>query len=316
VKKRAAISTLVTLLFAYASPAFSDDPQNAASTLATAQDRIAPPETNQPADATNFARFKKADDFSGNAVENKNGEELGSLKDIVIDTESGRVVYVIVSTGGFAGFGTRLKDVPPIAFSAATSKRDTLALDISPSHWKSAPNFANSQLASLGTPAQMRRIYQFYRQPLPSLSEKDPGPAPALMPAGRSSEKPVHLQLASRLAGEHIVDPQGHDLGKISDVLVDLANPRTSFVLVKPGSFVTDSDSQITDELFAISFSAFTSAPRTSQLTLRATPDQFRHAFRQKSGSGQVVLYQAGDLRQSIADTRDGSSGKGARHTP
>src|SRR3954471_14404382 len=45
----------------------------------------------------------RARDLIGKRVESIRGEKLGLITDMVIDTRSGRLDYVIISSGGFGG---------------------------------------------------------------------------------------------------------------------------------------------------------------------------------------------------------------------
>ena len=55
----------------------------------------------------------KATDIIGMTVKNYQNEKLGKVKDLAVDVESGRIVQVILSTGGFLGMGNTLNAVPP-----------------------------------------------------------------------------------------------------------------------------------------------------------------------------------------------------------
>ena len=54
--------------------------------------------------------------FIGANVENPQGQNLGEIKDVVIDRASGRMAYSVVSFGGFLGMGEKLFAVPWGAF--------------------------------------------------------------------------------------------------------------------------------------------------------------------------------------------------------
>src|ERR1039457_4629697 len=58
----------------------------------------------------------KASDLIGMTVKNNQNEKLGKVEDLAVDVESGRIVQVIISTGGFMGMGNSLTAVPPGAF--------------------------------------------------------------------------------------------------------------------------------------------------------------------------------------------------------
>ena len=44
----------------------------------------------------------------GVPVRNPEGEDLGQIEEVVIDLETGRVAYLVVSFGGFLGMGEKL----------------------------------------------------------------------------------------------------------------------------------------------------------------------------------------------------------------
>ncbi len=83
--------------------------------------------------------------FIGMEVENSQGEDIGEVKDIMIDSK-GKVRYAAVSYGGFLGMGDELYAVPMDAF---TFKRDTdmfyddvtLILDITEDQLKDEKGF-------------------------------------------------------------------------------------------------------------------------------------------------------------------------------
>src|ERR1017187_10743070 len=55
----------------------------------------------------------KASDVIGMTVNNYQDVKLGKVSDLAVDMESGRIVQVIIATGGFLGMGSALTAVPP-----------------------------------------------------------------------------------------------------------------------------------------------------------------------------------------------------------
>jgi len=51
-------------------------------------------------------QVSRASKIIGTKVKNPNGDSLGDIKELVLDPESGQVVYAVVSFGGLMGVGT------------------------------------------------------------------------------------------------------------------------------------------------------------------------------------------------------------------
>ena len=88
----------------------------------------------------------KASDIIGMTVKNYQNEKLGKVEDLAVDVESGRIVQVIISTGGFVGVGDRLTAVPPGALHHDVANK-VLHLDANKEKLKSAPEFKNAKWA-------------------------------------------------------------------------------------------------------------------------------------------------------------------------
>jgi len=61
-------------------------------------------------------QVSRASKIIGTTVKNANGDKLGDVKELVLDPESGQVVYVVVSFGGVLGVGDKLFAIPWKAF--------------------------------------------------------------------------------------------------------------------------------------------------------------------------------------------------------
>jgi len=63
----------------------------------------------------------------GTRVENPRGEHLGRIESLMLDLDEGRILYVVLSFGGFLGVGDKLFPVPVEALMFGTN-RDGLLL--------------------------------------------------------------------------------------------------------------------------------------------------------------------------------------------
>lgn len=90
----------------------------------------------------------------------RDGEALGKVEDFVLDIDSGRVVYAVVSFGGTLGFGDRLFAVPPQALTRGD--RDGFVLDADRSKLERAPAFERDDWPDFGDRRLGADIYAFY----------------------------------------------------------------------------------------------------------------------------------------------------------
>ena len=104
----------------------------------------------------------RASAIEGMAVRNAAGEDLGKVKDLVIDLETGTVVYAALDFGCFLGFGDKLFAVPWDAFKlGATDKVEHLVLATTKEKLTNAPGFDKSHWPVAGDPA-WSHVDKFY----------------------------------------------------------------------------------------------------------------------------------------------------------
>jgi sporulation protein YlmC with PRC-barrel domain len=87
-----------------------------------------------------YPEVLQATTIIGTKVVNRGGELLGSLKELILDLEEGRVVYAILSFGGFLGRGNKLFAVPWEVLEL-NPKDHTFILDVEKERLKEAPGF-------------------------------------------------------------------------------------------------------------------------------------------------------------------------------
>ena len=103
----------------------------------------------------------RADTLLGNDVYNSAAEDLGDIKEIMIDMSSGTVVYAVLSFGGVLGMGDKLFAVPWRALSLdIVDKRFTL--DIAKETLKDAPGFDKDRWPSMADATWAAGVHKFY----------------------------------------------------------------------------------------------------------------------------------------------------------
>jgi sporulation protein YlmC with PRC-barrel domain len=118
------------------------------------------PHAQRPARLNDAA---KASDLIGMAVNNNQNEKLGKVEDLAVDVESGRVVQVILSTGGFLGIGDTLTAVPPGALHRDVTNK-VLNLDADKEKLKGATKFEMSNWAEYSDSNHLAEVYTYYGQ--------------------------------------------------------------------------------------------------------------------------------------------------------
>lgn len=111
---------------------------------------------------TNAPRFLSASTLSGDAVKNSQGDSLGDLKDIMIDTTSGKVAYAVLSFGGVLGMGNKLFAVPWDALTIDGENKH-LVLNASKERLKDAPGFDKDHWPDFAEPAFAEKLSGYYR---------------------------------------------------------------------------------------------------------------------------------------------------------
>lgn len=102
-----------------------------------------------------------ADTLLGNDVFNADGEDLGDIKEIMLDMRSGRVSYAVLSFGGFMGLGEKLFAVPWAALKLDTENK-RFTLNVSHQQLEGAPGFDKNHWPDMADTTWERRIHAFY----------------------------------------------------------------------------------------------------------------------------------------------------------
>jgi len=97
--------------------------------------QLDPAEASQ---APHGPRLRAATSFYARTVVDRRGRVLGSISDLMLDLERGRIAYAVLAVGGFVGVGERLFAVPWGALRACGQQ---FILDCREAALESAPAF-------------------------------------------------------------------------------------------------------------------------------------------------------------------------------
>ncbi len=101
------------------------------------------------------------DAFIGDNVYNPKGERLGNIQDIVLDIQSNKLRYAIVSSGGFLGMGRRLLAVPWNALDLDPDNGKIL-LNLEATQISNAPGFDRNHWPNMSDSAWAASIHSYY----------------------------------------------------------------------------------------------------------------------------------------------------------
>ena len=102
-----------------------------------------------------------ANTLVGNDVYNHRAEDLGDIKEIMLDMRTGRVGYAVLSCGGFLGMGEKLFAVPWNALTLDT-KNKRFVLDVEKNRLKGAPGFNKDKWPDMADQSWARDIHAYY----------------------------------------------------------------------------------------------------------------------------------------------------------
>jgi sporulation protein YlmC with PRC-barrel domain len=105
---------------------------------------------------------QKATAVIGTDIVNAKGDNLGEVKDVVIDPSTGRVAYAVVAFGGFLSMGEKLFAVPFNALNYNEDKNEYV-LNISKERLEKAPGFDADHWPMMNDEKWNRDVYAYYQ---------------------------------------------------------------------------------------------------------------------------------------------------------
>ncbi|MEP9380211.1 PRC-barrel domain-containing protein [Aquabacter sp. CN5-332] len=101
------------------------------------------------------------DKVSGTNVYNAAGEKLGSIYDVMIEKQSGKVAYAIMSFGGFLGIGN---DYHPLPWSTLNYnvQQGGYVVNLTREQLEGAPHYAESEPPTWDRDYETR-VHDYYR---------------------------------------------------------------------------------------------------------------------------------------------------------
>jgi sporulation protein YlmC with PRC-barrel domain len=102
-----------------------------------------------------------ADTLLGDGVVNGANEDLGDIKEIMLDMNTGQVAYAVLAFGGFLGMGEKLFAVPWQALHLDTVNK-RFVLDVEKERLKTAPGFDKDAWPDMDDIQWASQVHTFY----------------------------------------------------------------------------------------------------------------------------------------------------------
>lgn len=269
-----------------------------------------------PAGDTRLDDLEKASTVLGREIKDAQSQKIGKVKDLAVDLQNGRIVAVIVATGGTLGVDERYMAVPPAQFTCDRNDR-VLVLSGEETHFKNGPTFKMAEWDEAVQPKNILNTYNYYGVKPYFYTGDRVAPAHAAEDLANTSKPLGDVQSARKLMGMTAENAQDQKVGKIENLMVDLAPGRVVEVILASGGFLgIDRElSPVPPQAFHVSADhktltldttreALTGAPHfhTSQWSKANEPDQVAGVYR----AYNVAPYFAVDnTKQNVRDRQD-----------
>jgi len=113
------------------------------------------------ATATRNPEMLSVSTLIGDDVYNREGEKLGEIKELMVDTHTGHVGYAVLSFGGFLGMGDKLFAIPFESLEL-DAERHAFRLDVPKERLENAPGFDKDNWPKTADRTWGAEIHSYY----------------------------------------------------------------------------------------------------------------------------------------------------------
>ncbi len=207
-------------------------------------------------DDAQLAKTHTAKKLAGEKVRGSDNKDLGSVKDFLVDPHAGTVNYAIVSSGGLAGIGDKLRLVPFAALKESGEKKGTFTLNVDKAQFEQLPLVQEDEFKSgrfTVTDAQRRQLEQL-------------GKKTEATSTSATADLNTTLVRADDITGKDVRSGSA-DIGKISAIVID-TEAGTATALFEPKSgFLKQQNRKFLLSLSRLDITAEKHAALTTTLT-------------------------------------------------
>ncbi|HVU25840.1 MAG TPA: PRC-barrel domain-containing protein [Opitutus sp.] len=186
----------------------------------------------------------------GQDVNSRSGTDLGEVKNLVVETHSGKVLFATITQGGFLGMGESLHAVPYSLLEVPQQGHGTITIDTDKATLDSGPKVPEDDPAWFASHGDM--IYSLFGKNLDT-------------EAGQTSQM-QHYMTVDQISGKD-VRHNNEEVGAIEDVIINNSSHQGA-ALLDPND-----DYAGTNRKFLVSFSKLSRGPGDNMSTTLTKAD-------------------------------------------
>ena len=120
---------------------------------------------HEGADANKPVERLTASSIIGDSVENRKGENLGKIEELMVNVDTGKVEYAVLTSGGVLGVGKKLFAIP-FGQLEINEDKEMFILDRSKDWVKNSPGFDASHWPGTNDHSYFNDVNAYYKPPV------------------------------------------------------------------------------------------------------------------------------------------------------
>ena len=185
-----------------------------------------------------LGQIHTAEAVIGREIAGQGGRTLGKIDDVIVDMESGRILFVVLNLSG-NGENNQVA-VPATLFRVnmgggelgrAAQGKSAFRAEVDREALAGAPQFTSNESEDKASAAFLDKVYKHFNQTAWWAGEQ-----------GSSAGEFKHVRRASRLDKFAVQNVSNAKLGEVETVLFDIPASRVAFVLLNPATRISESE--------------------------------------------------------------------------
>ena len=209
--------------------------------------------------ATYAPDYEWAEQVMGMNVQNRAGEDMGEIDELILDASGRHVTYAIVQEGGVLGIGDEDYVVPFHAFQIRPAQ-GVAFLDITREEFEKAPRYGEGERIDPSDAQWRQDVHDFYARACPyyevagrpygerGMEQEGEatrgGKKRAEMTSREKTEMNPTYRRMSRVLGADVAGIRGEEMGQVEDIAIDMHHGWPVFATVEYGGFLGIGDSE------------------------------------------------------------------------